>query len=376
VYAHVHKSINNSIILSAEMATNGTTTAATTTTTAIVAAADDETTTLAEIIRESMAVRVAVDTIIIPMIAGVAHDEEEEWEVSEDNEEKYDEEEQRQRHELRQYEIDKFNFYRACERNDVMVAKSLLEDPRVNLRIDDVSDSLAWTCDLGHKEMVKHLLKDPRAHPAYEDQMSLRKACRRGYTEIVKLLLEDPRVVPMGLLKENKAFISACKHGHLEIVKLLLLKGVNPAEPDNEALIEICKWPVLKVLKLLVKDPRVDPASQENLAIGWACQMGNIEIVDFLIRISRVRKSVFGPPPRVSNYIPRLWRPSSSKRPIVVAKVLKNYRLKAKVYARYICHEYGILHIDHQVLILSFMFDIEEGHLYKLVQNIPIIESF
>jgi len=204
--------------------------------------------------------------------------------------------------------------------------------------------------------------------------MSLINACRRGETEIVKLLLEDPRVVPMGLLKENKAFLAACKQGHVEIVKLLLLKGVNPVEPGNRGLTDVCFFAKLKVLKLLVKDPRVDPASQENIAIGWACQMGNTKIADFLIGISRVRKSFFGPPPRVPNRMPNRMR--LMRRPIAVAEVLKNYRLKAKVYARYIFHEYENLHIDHQVLILSFMFDIERGHLYKLVQNIPIIESF
>ena len=68
--------------------------------------------------------------------------------------------------------------------------------------------------------------------------MAIRLASQYGHTEVVKLLLSDPRVNPAD---DNNFFICfASKNGHLNVVKLLL------------------------------SDPRVDPSDNNNQAISWA----------------------------------------------------------------------------------------------------------
>jgi len=68
-------------------------------------------------------------------------------------------------------------------------------------------------------------------------------------------------------IKYNHVFISACKYGKEDIVEILLKdKRVNPAFQDNMAFRIASKYRKHKIVKILLDDKRIDPTSRNNEA--------------------------------------------------------------------------------------------------------------
>jgi ankyrin repeat protein len=96
------------------------------------------------------------------------------------------------------------------------------------------------------------------------DKMNdLCKACRNGDLELVKELRE---VDPSQLY--NLPFRLAVDYGHIEVVKYLLTDPrVNPADNDNSAIGYAALKDDIEMVSLLLQDSRVNPAADDNYAL-------------------------------------------------------------------------------------------------------------
>ena len=113
------------------------------------------------------------------------------------------------------------------------------------------------------------------------------EAAKTGNTDKVKLLLTNPEVNPAA--DNNQPIRRASHNGHTEVVKLLLADSrVNPADANNWAFREASLNGHTEVVKLLLNDNRVNPAAGNNSAIRWASDNGRTEVVQLLLTDPRV----------------------------------------------------------------------------------------
>ena len=107
-------------------------------------------------------------------------------------------------------------------------------------------------------------------------------SAKNGHTEVVNLLLKNPRVDPGS--NNNYAIKWASECGHTEVVKLLLKDSrVDPGDDNNFAIRLASRNGHTEVVKLLLKDSRVDPGDDNNFAIRWASRNGHTEVVKILL---------------------------------------------------------------------------------------------
>ena len=131
------------------------------------------------------------------------------------------------------------------------------------------NDVLTKAALLGRADIVRLLLSDPDANPAYRKNSIIATAAMSGSVESVDLLLKDDRVNPAD--NHNEALYQAAKHNSLDVVKRLMEDPrVNPADgkegldkdyniiqEDNYIIQEAASNQNFEVMKELMKDPRV-----------------------------------------------------------------------------------------------------------------------
>jgi ankyrin repeat protein len=116
------------------------------------------------------------------------------------------------------------------------------------------------------------------------------KECRNGNLTEVKRLLKDPRVDPS--TDDNYAIRHTSVYGHIEIVSLLLKDPrADPSAYDNLSIRWASYEGHTEIVRLLLKDPRVDPSTGGNYAIRFASGEGHLEIVRLLLKDPRVDPS-------------------------------------------------------------------------------------
>jgi hypothetical protein len=113
------------------------------------------------------------------------------------------------------------------------------------------------------------------------------QACSKGNLSSVERLLEDERVNPAA--DDNRAIGVASGYGHLAVVdRLLQDERVDPAAGDNRAIGVASLHGHLAIVKRLLQDERVDPAAGDNRAIQEASFHGHLAVVDRLLQDERV----------------------------------------------------------------------------------------
>lgn len=131
------------------------------------------------------------------------------------------------------------------------------------------NDVLTKAALLGRADIVRLLLSDPEANPAYRKNSIIATAAMSGNLETVDLLLKDDRVNPAD--NHNEALYQAAKHNSLDVVKRLmedprvnpadgketLDKDYNVVQEDNYIILEAASNQNFEVMKELMKDPRV-----------------------------------------------------------------------------------------------------------------------
>ena len=112
-------------------------------------------------------------------------------------------------------------------------------------------------------------------------------AAKTGCINRVKLLLTNPEVDPAA--NNNEAIQWASGYGHVDTVRLLLADSrIDPADDNNLAIRWASAYGQLEVVRLLLTDKRVDPADYNNFAIRRASHNGHLEVVKILLADARV----------------------------------------------------------------------------------------
>ena len=162
---------------------------------------------------------------------------------------------------------------------------------------------------LGREKMIGDFVKEVNAVPNSRNfpldptkkNEVLTKAALLGRADIVRLLLSDPEANPA--YRKNSIIATAAMSGSLETVDLLLKDDrVNPADNHNETLFQAAKHNSLDVVRRLMEDPRVNPADgketldkdynviqEDNYIIIEAASNQNFEIIKELIKDPRVK---------------------------------------------------------------------------------------
>lgn len=98
-------------------------------------------------------------------------------------------------------------------------------------------------------------------------------ALNRNLVKMVEILIKDPKVDPG--TNNNAAIRWASKKGYLKIVKELLEdERVDPGDYYNYAISLASAEGHLKVVRMLLKDTRVDPSSNDNWTIRVTMERG------------------------------------------------------------------------------------------------------
>jgi ankyrin repeat protein len=122
-------------------------------------------------------------------------------------------------------------------------------------------------------------------------QKQFHQAIENNDIKNVKLLLNQPKVNPA--YNNNSAIIYASMEGYYDIVELLINDHrVNPAADDNSAIIYTSKEGHYHIVKLLLNHPKVDPADYNNWSIINAFSEGHYDIVNLLWQDQRVKNSL------------------------------------------------------------------------------------
>lgn len=112
-------------------------------------------------------------------------------------------------------------------------------------------------------------------------------AAKTGQLELLMLISDMPDIDPAA--NNNYAIGVAAEYGHLDCVKFLCTRlNVDPAADDNYAIRWASMNGHLEIVSFLSAFPTVNPAAQENHAIRWASENGHLNVVKFLSTLPNV----------------------------------------------------------------------------------------
>ncbi|KAJ3282940.1 hypothetical protein HDU79_009540 [Rhizoclosmatium sp. JEL0117] len=179
--------------------------------------------------------------------------------------------------------------HNAVELGHIDVVRRLLGDPRVDAGGSN-NCAIQLAARKGHAEIVELLLSVPTVDPCSNDNFAICVASESGHTDVVKVLLKCGRVDPT--IENNFPICVAAQNGHCGVVEALLLDGrADPAAENNGAIGAASVQGHPDVVDILLKDPRVDPSVGRNCPVRWAAQFGKVEVVRRLMEDERIDPS-------------------------------------------------------------------------------------
>ena len=89
----------------------------------------------------------------------------------------------------------------------------------------------------------------------------------------------------------NERFTYAIIFGDIELIRKLIVEGVDPSVYNDWAIKYAIKHRYVEVVELLLKDSRIDPSVSRNWIIRYVCENGYIRVVRLLLGDSRVDPS-------------------------------------------------------------------------------------
>lgn len=150
-------------------------------------------------------------------------------------------------------------FREAVENGHVNSVKYMLQNYPINLTYNK-NQYLKTAVVSGNKAVVDLFLAQPQVSLSDFSGDAFMEACAYGHTDIIRTLLsrddfrmQDPHI--------HRALAFAVQHGHFELVKVLLMDGrADPAWNYHFAFIHAIANDDVKMAKLLLADPRVEVA--------------------------------------------------------------------------------------------------------------------
>ncbi len=196
---------------------------------------------------------------------------------------------------------------KAAENGRLKIVELLLQDPRVDPMDHEYINynALELAVVNNHPRVVKKLMLDPRVDPSLPHNSAIIDASRLDYIGVVNELLNDDRVYKDDSYEDeyhskdksiDTALFYAGKNGNLKMVKSIMHKkgknGLSIANPSNLSVIIFAVGSGhLSVVNELLKDPRVNPATEWNRPIILASERGYLNIVKRLLKESKVDPS-------------------------------------------------------------------------------------
>jgi ankyrin repeat protein len=150
-----------------------------------------------------------------------------------------------------------------------------------------------YTAIFGLTEFYDEYAIEKGIDPSFDKNQLAQSASSFGHIKYLKKLLKESRVNPGD--NNNMAIGLAILNNENKVVKLLLKdKRVSTiTESPRENLIVVASsWENLEILSMLLKDKRSDPTSDDNQALKYASDNNNAVIAKELISDFRVRDSI------------------------------------------------------------------------------------
>ena len=195
-----------------------------------------------------------------------------------------------------------FNYYRSDKCYGIYERAGLgLFQEQVHLKVDpstliqDDFDYLANNCLNSELcRVARKVLVSPASYQSidllFDDCFLLTAAIRVDDHELFARLLQFPGMDPAA--DNNSAIGDAAWSGLLEIVQQLLQDPrVDPSVDLNSAIRYASSLGHVDVVRALLQDPRVDPSDNGNYAIQWASLNGHYDVVYALLQDDRVNPS-------------------------------------------------------------------------------------
>ncbi|KAJ3327807.1 hypothetical protein HDU76_011100 [Blyttiomyces sp. JEL0837] len=173
----------------------------------------------------------------------------------------------------------------ACQYDYVNVVKVLLEIGGVNPAFDG-NAAICVAASYGHANVVGYLLRVNGVDATVGDLKALRAAIVNDHLEVVKLLLGVVKIEAKQSTHVNEAWMFAVQNGFVEVVEYLLLtvENIDPGREDNLAIAYAADNGDVDMVKLLLGARGVNAGDDDNYALTVACERGHAEVVELLIR--------------------------------------------------------------------------------------------
>jgi hypothetical protein len=133
-------------------------------------------------------------------------------------------------------------------------------------------------------DIVKMLLNNNKVNPNCHNGEPIIIAARSGYLEIVEILLNDSRVDPS--LRNSQAIINCVDTTNVK--NIILFFPVKQHRIVYNRIKQNSKIKHLEILKLMLKNPKINPSTQNNKTFITAVVSKNYEAVKLLLKDIRV----------------------------------------------------------------------------------------
>lgn len=182
----------------------------------------------------------------------------------------------------------------AVTRNHPEMVEYLLTLPEIDPSADR-QEAVWYAKTQGYSRIFKAVIQHPNVDPGvHNNRMLLNSIESREAEELVAALIQHPKVDPSA--EDDTILKWAVEKGHLKIVETLLKdKRVDPASENNWCIIRSSENPAkdsLEILKLLMADERTDASDNDNMALIAATRIAQDEIVEQLLTDERVDPNV------------------------------------------------------------------------------------
>lgn len=137
--------------------------------------------------------------------------------------------------------------------------------------------SLICAVNRGNLINVKKILQNGKNK---KTEYALYLATSRSQLEIISVILLNTFFT----LKDMRGFVHACRQNYIAAIDILLKDGrLNPGANENIAITATASSGNLEIMKLLIDDNRADPSANMNEPIFAACKNGHIEMLKLLM---------------------------------------------------------------------------------------------
>ena len=121
-----------------------------------------------------------------------------------------------------------------------------------------------------------------------EETKAFIEACKCGVTEFVEFMLKNPKVNPA--CDNNLPIMIASQNGFDGVVKLLLTcPTVDPSTNDNYSLKNAAQYGHVETVRLLLTNPKVDPSTGNGQPLRNAISNKHLRVAKLIIQDGRIK---------------------------------------------------------------------------------------